>query len=69
MVTTSTTLPPKNTVSKYPFHNPKYTPTGILKAESITRMIDIIQRDNLQPAQAARSLKPIVDLTMSQPTS
>ena len=29
-----TTLPPQNTVSKYPFHNPKYIPTGILKRKA-----------------------------------
>jgi len=29
-----TTLPPKNIVSKCPFHNPKYIPTGILKLKA-----------------------------------
>ncbi len=33
---------------------PKYIPTGILKAESITRMIDNIQRANLQPHTALK---------------
>mmetsp|Transcript_21531 Transcript_21531/g.44246 ORF Transcript_21531/g.44246 Transcript_21531/m.44246 type:complete len:84 (+) Transcript_21531:381-632(+) len=29
-----TKLPPKNTVSKYSFYNPKYIPTGILKRKA-----------------------------------